>query len=116
MNNKNPGSVPQYKMFQLRHEDIEYRTIYRLAFSHNERRDMARDPPPEMIASWPPPNFSNPQSKGPTLLIVELLLITIVCVVVLLRIYSRVYLRKTFGLDDWFILPATVGTLSLPAF
>lgn len=110
---QNPGLVQQRKMLQLRHEDIEYQTIYHLAFSQNERRDMARDPPPEVIASWPPPNISSPHSKGPTLLIVELLLITIVCVVVLLRIYSRVYLRKTFGLDDWFILPATVGKFNL---
>lgn len=101
-------------MFQLRHEDIEYRSVYLPSFSHSEKRDMARDPPPEVIASWPPPNFSSPQSKGPALLVVELLLITIVCVVVLLRVYSRVYMRKTFGLDDWFILPATVGTPNLP--
>lgn len=94
-------------MFSLQYEDIGYQS---LASSHNER-DMVHDPPVEVAASWPPPNFSNPQSKGPTLVIVELLLISIVCVVVLLRIYSRVYLRKTFGLDDWLILPATVRTL-----
>lgn len=68
---------------------------------------------PPAAATWPSSNFSNSESKGPTLVVVELLLISITYVVVLLRVYSKVYLRKAFGLDDWLILPATVGTPTL---
>lgn len=101
-------------MFTLSGGDIGYPSIYQLVAGRNERRDMAHDPPPEVVASWPAPNYAHPRTKGLTLVVVELLLIAIVFVVVLLRVYSRVYLRKTFGLDDWFILPATVGTLNSP--
>ncbi|KAL7274618.1 hypothetical protein RUND412_002468 [Rhizina undulata] len=74
---------------------------------------MAKDPPPALIASWPPANKVNPAWRGNGLVVVESLMISLVVIVVGLRIYSRVWMRKSFGMDDWFIIPATFFAIGL---
>ncbi|KAM0182246.1 hypothetical protein ACHAPF_001135 [Botrytis cinerea] len=44
-------------------------------------------PSPEILASWPIPNYDNPETRG---------------------LYTRLGMSKTFGLDDWLILAAMV--------
>jgi hypothetical protein len=66
-------------------------------------------PPPEVIASWPIPNYTDPHTRGPALLIVNLTFIAICTIMVALRMYTRVIVVRWFGWDDVFILFALVS-------
>ncbi|KAH7113564.1 hypothetical protein EDB81DRAFT_702821 [Dactylonectria macrodidyma] len=67
-----------------------------------------RNPPAPIIASWPAPNYENPVSRGPTLLIVELTIGSIAIATFLARLYVRVVKIKKMGFDDWLMLAAMV--------
>lgn len=68
-----------------------------------------RDIPIPVLLSWPIPNYINPPTRGPTLVIVNAILISLVVVVVLLRIYTRIAIKRWFGADDVFIALALVS-------
>lgn len=68
-----------------------------------------RDIPIEVIATWPAGNYLNPQTRGNTLIIVNIILMSLVTFVVFLRLYVRVYLLRWFGIDDLFIIVALVS-------
>lgn len=65
-------------------------------------------PPPEIVASWPKPNYVNPEHRGPHLMIVVLCSLVISAIVVALRIYVRVKVKKNAGWDDWLMLSTLV--------
>ena len=65
-------------------------------------------PPIEVILSWPPPNYANPVTRGDALLIVNSILIALVVITVGLRMYTRLIIKRWFGIDDVFILLALV--------
>lgn len=72
----------------------------------NEEKDMsAVDPVREDAERW---LHEDAFSRGLVLLVVELVLIVLLLVIVSLRIYSRSFLSRIFGLEDWFIALATV--------
>lgn len=73
---------------------------------------MAGAIPPEVRATWPKPNYSNPESRRGALLGVEIVLLFITVLVMALRMYTRKVIRKSVGLDDWLMTLATV-TLAL---
>lgn len=76
----------------------------------NEEKDMsAVDPVREDAERWP---HGDTFSRGLVLLVVELVLIVLLLIIVSLRVYSRSYLSRFFGLEDWFIALATVTTLT----
>lgn len=77
---------------------------------------MPRAPPPEVVATWPKPNFENPEDRGPYLIAVEVVLFFFTAVVVLGRIYTRRWIIRSFGWDDWFIIPATVRIAYISIF
>ena len=60
------------------------------------------------VESWPTPNYINPQTRGDSVLIIHGTLYSLVVVVVGLRIYTRICISRSFGLDDMFILLAMV--------
>jgi hypothetical protein len=81
------------------------------------RRAGGLDPPSEVILSWPAPNYDNPvrhSDSGPIAVIVFLVLSMLVYFA---RMWSRVVLTKTAGLDDWImtaaIVPLIVGTVAV---
>lgn len=74
-----------------------------------------RNPPPSVIASWPTPNYVNPVSRGPALLIVELTIGSIAIVTLLARLYVRIFKVNKSGLDDWLMLAAMASPLSQPS-
>ncbi|KAL6712563.1 hypothetical protein ACN47E_000440 [Coniothyrium glycines] len=74
-----------------------------------------RSPPLEVLLSWPKPNYENPKTRGPALVIVNSICITLVIVVVALRLYTRLVIKRWFGLDDIFILLALAFTIGLTA-
>ena len=68
-------------------------------------------PPIEVILSWPTPNYTNPVTRGDALLIVNSVLIALVVITVGLRMYTRLIIKRWFGIDDVFILLALVCTV-----
>lgn len=68
-----------------------------------------RNPPPEVVASWPPPNYVNPVHRGPTLLIVEVTIMSVAILTLMARLYVRIFKVNKHGLDDWLMLAAMVN-------
>lgn len=67
-----------------------------------------RSPPPDVVASWPAPNFTNPETRGPALIIVEILALSIGCILLGLRMYVRVRITRSVGWDDWLMVAGAV--------
>jgi hypothetical protein len=65
--------------------------------------------PLEVIASWPTPNYTNPERRGPALIIVNSILLPLALIVVGLRLYTRLRISRSAGWDDIFIALATVS-------
>ncbi|PGH27458.1 hypothetical protein AJ80_00937 [Polytolypa hystricis UAMH7299] len=71
-----------------------------------------RNPPPEVVASWPKPNYVDPEYQGPAMTIIGIVFLAISVVVVCLRLWVRVYMRRSSGWDDWVMvatMPFVVG-------
>ncbi|KAL7269025.1 hypothetical protein RUND412_008326, partial [Rhizina undulata] len=64
--------------------------------------------PIEISEKWPPPNFVNPQSRGPILLAFELTIISLTVLTVTLRVYTRAFINHSIRADDWIMVIATV--------
>lgn len=67
-------------------------------------------PPLSVIASWPPPNYVNPETRGPAVIIVLAIFLAIVTLLIAIRIYTRIFVSRGFGLDDVLIILAYVRT------
>ncbi|KAK4238313.1 hypothetical protein C8A03DRAFT_43912 [Achaetomium macrosporum] len=66
-----------------------------------------RFPPPEVIASWPTPNYIDPQTRGPALIIVESIFLAFSLACVGLRLYVRLgTMSGKIELDDWLMVAA----------
>lgn len=73
-------------------------------------------PPAEVTASWPPPNYDNPESRGPELLIVGVITLAVALICLILRLYVKIGILHRCGWDDWFMVSATVGLPPFPLF
>ena len=67
-----------------------------------------RPVPESVILSWPKPNYIDPIRRGPALVIVNSLLLPVAMVIVGLRLYTRLIICRSAGLDDLFIALAVV--------
>ena len=72
-------------------------------------------PPADVLLSWPTPNYDNPVTRGPALVIVNSIFISLAVITVVARIYTRIVIKRWFGIDDVFILLALLFTLGLTA-
>ncbi|KAK5111136.1 hypothetical protein LTR62_005335 [Meristemomyces frigidus] len=72
-----------------------------------------RIPPVAVLLTWPAPNYVDPVTHGPALLIVNAIFITLVCVAVTGRLYSRLVIKPWFGIDDTLILFAWVFAVGM---
>jgi hypothetical protein len=68
-------------------------------------------PPASLPASWPTPNYNNPVTRGPALLVVNSVFLGLSSIFVLLRIHVRCFVVKKFSWDDLFIC---IGLVSPP--
>jgi hypothetical protein len=68
--------------------------------------------PLDVAKSWPLPNYVNPERRGPALLIINCVLLPLALVVVVLRLYTRLTIARSQGLDDLFIALASVNPLN----
>lgn len=65
-------------------------------------------PPPEVLLSWPLPNYVNPVTRGDAALIVNIVTMAVAAVVTCLRVYTRLRITYTPGLDDILIVISLV--------
>jgi len=64
-------------------------------------------PPLSVLLSWPPSNYDNPSEvHGPHFLIITSVFLPIAIFLVFIRTYTRLYVSKSFVLDDGFLLVA----------
>jgi hypothetical protein len=62
----------------------------------------------DAVASWPPANYGDPPTRGNGIIIVTGLFGGLGTIATALRIYTRLYITRTFGADDVFIIFALV--------
>ncbi|KFX91855.1 hypothetical protein O988_04425 [Pseudogymnoascus sp. VKM F-3808] len=75
-----------------------------------------RFPPPEVMATWPKPNYVDPVRRGNESIIIQGVLIALVVIFVSIRLYARLAITKAgIGLDDVLICVSTVFGLGLTA-
>ncbi|KAH9863176.1 hypothetical protein IAQ61_009453 [Plenodomus lingam] len=74
-----------------------------------------RLPPYEVLISWPRPNYDSPVTRGNALVLVNSIFLGLVVITVGLRLYTRLAIKRWFGLDDVFILLALLFTIGLTA-
>lgn len=70
-----------------------------------------RLPPPEVMATWPKPNYVNPETRGSTLIVVEILTLFLAVTCVALRLYVRIVMMRKTDWDDWLMVGASVSAL-----
>jgi hypothetical protein len=64
--------------------------------------------PTSIILSWPKPNYVDPVTEGPALMLVGIILSGIAILLVAARIYSRLFITRAPGIDDLLILVSLV--------
>jgi len=69
---------------------------------------MVYTPPSQQLRQWPTPNYVDPERRGPELIVVNSIFLAFATVFIALRLYTRLFVRKWFGIDDIFILLAYV--------
>ncbi|ORY02462.1 hypothetical protein BCR34DRAFT_591903 [Clohesyomyces aquaticus] len=72
-----------------------------------------REIPVEVLLSWPAPNYKDPVTRGNALVIVNGIFVSILALVVALRIYTRIVVKRWFGSDDVFIILAFIFAVAL---
>ena len=60
------------------------------------------------MASWPTPNYINPETRGPALIIVVILALSIGVICLGLRLYIRTRILRNLDWDDWLMVAGAV--------
>jgi hypothetical protein len=71
------------------------------------------NPSPEILLSWPLPNYVNPEERGWEAPIVLLLFMGITFLIFIARVWARLVISKNAGLDDILISFAMLPLLGL---
>lgn len=74
-----------------------------------------RIPPLEVFLAWPTPNYVDPVTRGPALIIINVIFMVLMTLAVILRFYSRYTCKRWLGWDDFFIGIALIFSLALGA-
>lgn len=69
---------------------------------------MVREIPLSVLFSFPKPNYVDPVTRGPALIIINAIFISLCTIVLFLRLYTRIFIKRWFGSDDVFIILAYV--------
>lgn len=59
-------------------------------------------PPPQVIASWPKPNYLNPVTQGPAVTIITIFFGILAVFIYSARLYTRFFVTRAPGVDDLF--------------
>ncbi|KAF2265896.1 hypothetical protein CC78DRAFT_542861 [Lojkania enalia] len=73
---------------------------------------MSMVPTAEDMASWPPLNYENPETRRPLVLGIEIPLCVLVIAFTSMRFYSRTIIIRALGADDWFMLVAAITAVA----
>jgi hypothetical protein len=69
-----------------------------------------RLPPLEILLSWPAPNYIDPVTRSAVQIWVTTgIFLFLACACVLFRLYARIFVRRWYGFDDFFVVAATVS-------
>lgn len=68
-------------------------------------------PPASILSNWPTPNYDNPHTQGPALVIVNVIFMTLISIAVPLRLYGRYTVKGRLGWDDFNMAIAYVSLL-----
>jgi hypothetical protein len=68
-------------------------------------------PPLSVILTWKP-NYVDPETRGPLVKILDVVLLSLCYVAVALRVYARAVHSKSYGWDDTLIVIALVSISS----
>lgn len=71
-----------------------------------------RDIPIAVLLSFPRPNYVDLQTQGMSLVLVNAVMAGLVLFAVVLRMYTRVWMKRWVGTDDYAIVLATVCSKS----
>jgi hypothetical protein len=74
-------------------------------------RDGGVHPPPEVLLSWPVPNYVNPEDRGWESSIILMVVLGITSIIYIVRMWARLVVAKNAGLDD-----ILMSIAMLPAF
>ncbi|CAA9962558.1 hypothetical protein PTMSG1_05932 [Pyrenophora teres f. maculata] len=69
--------------------------------------------PIEVTASWPKPNYVNPEMRPNTIIIMAYILGPITVMMLLIRLWVRIFHQRCPGWDDWLMLAATIPVIAL---
>ncbi|KAF2740037.1 hypothetical protein EJ04DRAFT_559494 [Polyplosphaeria fusca] len=69
----------------------------------------------EEMASWPPPNFDNPESRGGLVIALTAPTLALAVIFTGARFYGKGVLRQALWYDDWIMLVATVMSIPVSA-
>lgn len=69
-------------------------------------------PPLEQLLIWPTPNYVDPPTRSPYVLITACILGPISVALLFARLYVRIRMQRNAGLDDWLMLAALVSNRS----
>ncbi|KAK3937012.1 hypothetical protein QBC46DRAFT_268500 [Diplogelasinospora grovesii] len=67
-----------------------------------------RLPPESVVATWPAPNFIDPEHRGPALMVVDFTILPLALIFLGLRLYVRACVLRSMGIDDWLMIAAAV--------
>ena len=103
---------PQLKLYQA--SPLSYLFVsYWVNYHSHQKQQQAhtmRLPPLEVIAQWPKPNYEHPVTRNKTNVIFNSTLFPIVSILIGIRVYTRLRISKSFGIDDWLIVAAVFPT------
>jgi hypothetical protein len=77
------------------------------------RRDGGVHPPPEVLLSWPVPNYVNPEDRGWNSSIILMIVLGITFIIYTGRMWARLVVAKNAGLDDILMSVAMLPTFGL---
>jgi hypothetical protein len=70
-------------------------------------------PPAAVMASWPTPNYIDPPTRGHGVLIVNVVCLSLAFVVVSLRLYTRIRITYSAGVDDFLIVIGLIFSIAM---
>ncbi len=75
-----------------------------------------RSAPPEVVAAWPKPNYVDPESQGPDLIVAGIFTLVVALIALGLRMYVRLVMQRKTAADDWVMVVATVCSVHIVFF
>jgi len=76
-------------------------------------RDGGLHPPPEVLLSWPNPNYVDPQERGWEAPVILAIVLGITFLVYTARMWARLVISKNAGMDDLLMSVAMIPLFGL---